>query len=73
MLRITGSLDAIPFVAAIHEYADKINVKSSDLSVEQSFDLTLSNYGCVKHEEAEFRVQHLHDQLNTLNSLNEEM
>ena len=69
LLRITGSLDAIPFVAAIHEYADKINVKSSDLSVEQSFDLTLSNYGCVKPEEAEFRVKHLHDQLKFLNSL----
>ena len=71
VVRITGSLDAIPFVAAVHEYADKINVKSPDLSLEQSFDLTLSNYGCVRREEAEFRVQHLHDQLKTLNSLNE--
>ena len=70
MLRITGSLDAIPFVSAIHECANKINVESSDLSVEQSFDLTLSNYGCVKPEEAVFRVQHLHDQLKFLNSLN---
>ena len=70
-LRITGDLDTIPFVAAIHEYADKINVKSSDLFLEQSFDLTLSDFGCVRREEAVFRVQKLHDQLKTLNSLNE--
>ena len=66
VIRITGGLDTLPLTAAILHYADKVGTQTGNLSIEQSFDLTLSKFGCVSREEALLRMQYLSGQWNSL-------